>query len=112
MDNQKGIPPILRWVLLTGCMAGLAALGYDKAHPHFLERLIGRSGIDVLGIGLGGYLIFTVVAGVRTGTISGTYSHRWRRSNNALMFWFIVVFNGVMGGLLGVGLAGDLFGVW
>ncbi|WP_233840434.1 hypothetical protein [Dyella sp. 2HG41-7] len=111
-EENTGNSPIRTWVINIALIAGFIAICYDKAHPHFFERLLGKSGIDMLGIGFCGYLVFTAISGVRNGAISGTTVTQWKRSENAPVFWMCVAFNGGMGSILGVGLIGDLLGLW
>jgi formate hydrogenlyase subunit 3/multisubunit Na+/H+ antiporter MnhD subunit len=111
-DKSKGISPIRTWAIYIGFAVVLVGICYDKAHPHFLGQLIGKSGIDVLGMGFCGYLVFKGFTGARNGTIAGIYGYSWKRSEDAPMFWFCVVLNVELGGMLGVGLAGNLLGFW
>lgn len=70
-------------------------------------------GFELLGIAVGSFLVVHAVLGVRRGTISGNYTvTTFKRSDDAVMFWTSVVFNGAAGVFLLAFAFGCILGFW
>ncbi|WP_139201792.1 hypothetical protein [Rhodanobacter glycinis] len=103
------------WVRVAALLALVALIvveRYYKSHPQLLEHQLGNSGFALLMLGMGCFLVWQAVMGVRNGAITGTYTpSQWKRSENAPMFWFLVVTDGAFGVLVLVGGFGLMFGL-
>jgi len=88
----------------------------DIGLTHVTQQLgqnFSRLGFELLGLGVGGFLVVHAVLGVRKGTITGNYTvTTFKRSEDAAMFWASVVFNGVSGVFLFVFAFGCIVGLW
>ena len=88
----------------------------DIGLTHVTQQLgqnFSRLGFELLGLGVGGFLVVYAVLGVRKGTITGNYTvTTFKRSEDAAMFWASVVFNGVSGVFLFVFAFGCIVGLW
>lgn len=118
-DRNSGDKPTLqlhgwkRVAALVGLAALVAFAVYYRSHPQLLQHQFGTLGIELFGFGLGGYFVFTAITGLRSGLISGTYTPAiYKRSENAPMFWFLVVGDFAFGGFFVIAAAGLLLGVF
>lgn len=115
-DGSKNGQRLPSWGRAAAVVAGVAALAavlYYKAHPQLLHRQLGKLGAPLLGIGVGGYLVFSAITGVRTGIAPANFvSGEYERSVNAPMFWFVVAFDFAFGGFMLVAGLGLLFGLF
>ena len=104
------------WVLRVIALIALIALVFVerqyKSHPQLLEHQLGNTGFALLMFGMGCFMLWQAVTGVRNGSISGNYtSTEYKRSENSFMFWFFVAFDGAGGVFLLVGGVGLMFGL-
>jgi hypothetical protein len=88
----------------------------DIGLTHITQQLgqkFSTLGFELLGLGVGSFLVVRAVLGVRKGTISGNYTiSTYKRSEDAAMFWTSVVFNGAFGAFLFVFAFGCILGLW
>ena len=108
--------PFRAWVLRIGALIALVALVFVerqyKSHPELFEHQLGNTGFALLMFGMGCFLLWQAVTGIRAGNISGNYTAmQYKRSENSIMFWFIVAFDAAAGAFLLVGAVCLLFGV-
>jgi len=116
VDGNKIDKPFRTWLLRAAALIALVALvlveRQYKSHPQLLEQQLGNTGFALLMLGLGCFLLWQAVAGIRNSNISGNYtSMQYKRSENSFMFWSIVVFDGAGGAFLLVGGFGLMFGL-
>jgi len=88
----------------------------DIGLTHITQQLgqkFSTLGLELLGLGLGSYLVVHAALGVRRGTISGNYSvTTFKRSDDAAMFWTSVLFNGAAGIFFLAFAFGCILGFW
>ncbi|MGN6190793.1 MAG: hypothetical protein ACTHM4_01455, partial [Rhodanobacteraceae bacterium] len=98
--------------LVAGAV-GLVAVLYYEAHPQLLHEQLGTLGVGLLGIVVGGYLVFSAITSVRGGISHANFiGGEYKRSVNAPMFWFVVVFDFAFGGFMLVAGLGLLLGLF
>lgn len=115
--TNKRHSPVFTWGLRAAALIALVAMVFVereyKSHPQLLEHQLGNTGLALLMLSIGSFLLWQSVTGVRSSVIEGNYvSTQFKRSDNAFMFWFVVTFDAAGGAfLLFVGV-GHFFGMW
>ena len=114
--GNKSDKPFRTWALRIGALIALATLVFIerqyKSHPQLLEHQLGNTGFALLMFGMGCFLLWQAVTGIRAGNICGNYtSMQYKRSENSVMFWFIVAFDAAAGAFLFLGAFCLLFGI-
>jgi hypothetical protein len=101
-DNpQKSWPQLL---ILSVAVAGMALAKYN-------QEQIGRSSRDWLWMGISGLMALVTFLDARNGTAQISFK-TYKRSDDPITFWTIVVILcGLFGGLF-FGSLGDLLGLW
>src|SRR5581483_744840 len=97
-EENKNNRPSNVWVRV-GVFAGLFALvlaeRYYGSHLQLLDLKLSTPVVATLCLAMSGFLAMKALRGFHNGTISGDYTPvQYKRSQNSLMFWFIVLFDG------------------
>ena len=98
LEEDKSDKPANVWVRV-GAFAFLAALvlaeRYYGSHLHLLDLKLSTPILALLCLAMSGFLAAKAIRGFRNGAISGDYTPmQYKRSENPLGFWFIVIFDG------------------
>ena len=95
--NDKHNSKLQSWkhkVGLVGSLVLLFVVVYYRAHPKQENHQVA----ELIAVGVGIYLIFTAIIGLRNGEISGTVtSYKFKREKDAPTFWFTVGTNFLFG---------------
>lgn len=102
----------LRVLVLVTLVALVFVERQYKSHPALLEHQLGDTGFALLMLGVGCFLLWQSITGVRNSRIEGNYvSMQFKRSDNPFMFWFVVAFDAAGGAFLFFVSVGHLFGL-